>query len=297
MAEKETRTCGVPAYAKLNLTLDVLGLMPDGYHELCSVMHGVSLHDDVTVRIAPSGGNHVAISIRGAGFERIVPADRRNTAAKAAYAFLDAAGAADCRVEIGIFKRIPVGAGLGGGSADAAAVLHALNALFDEPFDTERLCEIGVSVGADVPFCIRGGTMLARGRGELLSPLPALPNCEIVIVKPRFSVSTAELFRKIDSVKITERPDTEGFVASLECGDLHGAAHRIYNVFEQALPSQQSAEISAIKGRLLDLGALSAAMTGTGSAVFGIFEKNAPAAQKAFWRDYDSFLCGVQDDG
>ena len=272
------------ARAKINISLDVLGLMPDGYHELDSVMVSLSLCDDVSVTLLKSGGTDVVIR----GFTA-----PRNTAATAALRFFDALGLSGCTADIEIKKRIPVQAGLGGGSADAAAVLRALNVLCGgrRPFD--RLREIGFFVGADVPFCVEGGTARAGGRGELLSPLRDFPDCGILLVKPAFSVSTAELYSKIDSVKIAERPDTGAVADAVGKGDLRGIAAKVCNVFEEVLSPDLREEIFAIKSRLLEFGALSSAMTGTGSAVFGLFEKIADAsdARNMPWGTCEVFLC------
>ena len=279
------------ANAKINASLDVLGLMPDGYHELDTVMVSLSLCDDVTVTLRHSAEMCVQISVPG--FSQIVPQDAQNTAAKAALHFFDTLGITGVCADIEITKRIPVGAGLGGGSADAAAVLRALNALCGEPYTAEKLREIGLAVGADVPFCIDGGTVRAGGRGEVMTTLPNFPDCAIVLVKPVFSISTSELYTKIDNVKITEHPDTDGLVAAIAAGDLHGAAPRCFNVFEQVLSPDQNATITEIKNTLIDGGALCAAMTGTGSAVFGIFEDAgaATAAKGALAQGYETFLC------
>ena len=144
-------------------------------------------------------------------------------------------------------------------------------------FSAEQLRALALTVGSDVPYCVTGGMMLAEGRGEILSPLPELPGGWIVICKPPFSVSTAELFGRIDKRRITAHPDTQGLCAALHAGDLRGVARRMFNVFEEALP-RSGAEIGSIRGALLDGGALGAVMTGTGSAVFGVFDDRAAAA-------------------
>jgi len=261
------------AYAKLNLCLDVLGDLPDGYHAMKMVMQSVSLCDDVHLERNESG----AVTME-TNFD-FLPCDDRNIAVKAAQAFLKSIGAEGCGVHIALQKRIPVGAGLGGGSTDAAAVLRLLNELFGVVLSREQLEALGGTVGSDVPFCIAGGTGLAMGRGEILSELPPMPACGIVICKPRFSIKTPELFAKIDSRRSRIHPDAEGLVGAIAKNDLAGIARRMYNVFEDVLP-RRCAEIGVIKNRLLDAGALGAVMTGTGSAVFGLFSDQA-AAQKA----------------
>lgn len=256
-------------YAKLNYSLDVHAKRPDGYHDLTMVMGSVSLWDDVEVSLRSDGQIEAVCSLSW------LPRDERNLAVRAARVFFDAVGGtpgADIRIK----KRVPVGAGMAGGSTDAAAVLRALNVLTGANFPAERLRDLALAVGSDVPYCVTGGMMLAEGRGEKLSPLPELPGGWIVICKPPFSVSTAELFGRIDKRRIAAHPDTQGLCAALHAGDLRGAARRMYNVFEEALP-HSSAEIGSIRGALLDGGALGAMMTGTGSAVFGVFEEHAAA--------------------
>jgi 4-diphosphocytidyl-2-C-methyl-D-erythritol kinase len=272
------------AFAKINISLDVTAARDDGYHELITVMQSVALHDDVRVSVVPGDGSFAV----GRG----LPRDKRNTAVKAADAFFAFTGITGYRAEVAREKRIPVGAGLGGGSADAAAVLRSLNTIFETDLSPEFLRILGEAVGSDVPFCVEGGTALARGRGEILTPLREFPNCEIVIVKPAFSISTAELYSALDRVKLRRRPDTDGLLEAIENGDLHHAARYLYNVFEDVLPAQHTGEIAEIKERLIDAGALGASMTGTGSAVFGIFESGAAAAASILQEDYrEVFLC------
>ena len=262
-------TVNEKGYAKLNYSLDVHAKRPDGYHDLTMVMGSVSLWDDVEVSLRSDGQIEAVCSLSW------LPRDERNLAVRAARVFFDAVGGVS-GADIRIKKRVPVGAGMAGGSTDAAAVLRALNVLTGANYPAERLRELALAVGSDVPYCVTGGMMLAEGRGEILSPLPELPGGWIVICKPPFSVSTAELFGRIDKRRITAHPDTQGLCAALRAGDLRGAARRMYNVFEEALP-RSSAEIGSIRGALLDGGALGAMMTGTGSAVFGVFEERAAA--------------------
>ncbi len=264
------------AYAKLNLSLDVLGKLPDGYHDLRMVMQTVEFGDDLELELTGDGSFHM---VSGRSY---LPCDDRNHAMKAARLFLAGSGMG---VRIRTVKRIPVCAGMAGGSADAAAVLRGLNKLTGAGKTYEELCALGLQVGSDVPFCIRGGTALAEGRGEKLTPLPPLPDGPIVICKPAFAISTPELFGKIDARKSRIRPDTSGLLAALERQELSGVARRMYNVFEDVLTRRED-EIFAIKSELLARGALGAAMTGTGSAVFGLFAEDE-AAQNA-----QNFLAG-----
>lgn len=261
----------VRAHGKLNLSLDVLGRTGDGYHDLRMVMQAVQFGDDVDVELAADGRFTIDPG------QSYLPADGRNLAVKAAKLFL---AGTDLGADIRIVKRIPVCAGMGGGSADAAAVLRALNVLTGRHLPLDELCKLGLAVGSDVPFCVMDGAALAEGRGERLTRLANLPDCSIVICKPAFAISTPELFGKVDGRKSRLRPDTPGILAALEAGDLPGVARRMYNVFEDVLDRRQG-EIFSIKRSLTDQGALGAAMTGSGSAVFGLFRDEA-AAKAAF---------------
>ena len=251
------RSISVPAYAKLNLTLDILGKRDDGYHEMKMVMQTISLHDDVTVTLTDKG-----ITCRVAGAE--LPCDERNLAVKAARAFCEA-------MDIALIKRIPSEAGMAGGSADAAAVLHALRDLVSPALTDERLEAIGTAVGSDVPFCIRGGTQLAEGRGEKLTVLNPAPECFVAVCKPDFPISTPALFARVDGVMLSDRPDTDAMLSAIECGNADALCENVSNVFEQALPDAQRERIEEIKRALVENGAACAAMTGSGSAVFGLF--------------------------
>ena len=228
------------AYAKINLTLDILRKREDGYHDLAMVMQSVTLADELTV--VPAGG------ARGQAVSdlRFLPTGDKNLAQQAAAAFRAATGL-EHEVDVSIRKRVPVCAGLAGGSADAAAVLRAMDRLTGAGLAPAELAQIGARVGSDVPFCVLGGAALAQGRGERLSPLPSLPPCHIVVCKPPFSISTPQLFARVNVRKIVRRPDTAGAVAALEAGDLAGVARRMYNVFEDVLEPRRLAEINEIK--------------------------------------------------
>lgn len=263
------------AYAKLNLSLDVLGRRDDGFHDLRMVMQSVALHDDVLV-VLNREGKFSAQTDR-----RYLPCDERNIAVRAAKLFLAETGRAGLGAHVRLRKRIPVCAGLGGGSSDAAAVLRALNALTGAGLDGKTLAGLGERLGSDVPYCVAGGTMLAEGRGERLTPLPPLARTDVVICKPGFPISTPELFARVDGRTSRCRPDTEGILAALAQGDRARLARRMYNVFEDVL-DRRAGEINAIKSTLLDHGALGAVMSGTGSAVFGLFPDRAHAERA--WR-------------
>ncbi len=277
----------VKARAKLNLTLDVLGKRPDGYHDLRMLMQTIDLADELTLEENASGELTVWNSLS------FLPTGEKNLAAAAALRFWEALGAERRGLSISIQKKIPACAGMGGGSSDAAAVLRALNRDAGEPFSLERLAEIGEAVGSDVPYCVLGGTMLAEGRGERLTPLTPLPRCWAVVCKPDFSISTPELFARIDTARPKCRPDTDGALAALAAGDLAGVARRMYNVFEDALPGRHRSRINDLKAALIDRGALGAIMTGTGSAVFGLFPDRESAGEAfAYVREYpgEAFL-------
>lgn len=273
----------VQAYAKLNLSLDILRRREDGYHDLQMVMQSISLADTLT--ITPGAGRmDTNLSY--------LPADGRNLAQAAAAAFRAATGL-DIQVDIAIQKRIPVCAGLAGGSSDAAAVLRALNEHTGAGLSPERLAKIGEAVGSDVPYCVLGGTALAEGRGEVLTPLPTLPPCTFVLCKPTFSISTPQLFALVDAVKLRARPDTAGLVAALKAGDLAGVARRMYNVFGDVLPERQRRTVEEIRAVLLSHGALGASMSGTGPTVFGLFDDETRA--RGAWEELkesfrDTFL-------
>lgn len=268
------------APAKLNLTLDVLGRRPDGYHDLRMVMVSVDLADRVTLELGPGTGVSVTTD-RG-----FLPSDRRNIAWQAAEAFARHTGHRVDGLSIAIEKRIPVCAGTAGGSSDGAAVLRGLNQMFRAGLSPRELARLGEEVGSDVPYCVLGGTALAEGRGERLTPLPPLPGCFLVLCKPAFSISTPELFARIDGVKLRCRPSTGAMLQALEARDLAGVARRMYNVFEDVLPPQRAGEIRAIRSELVGCGALGACMSGTGPTVFGLFDREEPA--RAAWESLRS---------
>ena len=262
------------APAKINLALDILGKRPDGYHALCSVMQTVSLCD--TVELA-EGGEGFTLSM--AGFTP--PEGRKTLEQRAAEAFFARLGRAMPPLTVAITKRTPAYAGLGGGSADVAALLRILRDRYAPEMEDTTLESIGAEVGSDMPFCLRGGTALAEGRGEILTDLPPLPDCWIVLCKPPFPIPTPMLFARADSVAIRHRPDIPGMRKALENGDLEGVAGRLGNVFEEVLPPECGA-VFAIRDALLAAGALGAGMSGSGPTVFGIFREEglARAAQE-----------------
>ncbi len=278
----------IQAFAKLNLTLDILGKREDGYHDLRMVMQSITLADTLTLEENQGEGLRVSANLR------FLPTGEKNLAAAAALRFWEALGREQEDLDIRIEKRIPVCAGMAGGSSDAAAVLRALNQRSGEPFSPKELARLGERVGSDVPYCVLGGTALAEGRGEVLTPLPPLPRCWVVACKPDFPISTPELFAQADRVKLRRRPDTAGLVAALEAGDLGGVARRMYNVFEDVLPARLYTRVAEIKNILIQCGALGANMSGSGPTAFGLFDR-LEAAQEAraclAQRYRDTFLC------
>ena len=262
------------AYAKLNLTLDVTGKRDDGYHEMLMVMQTVSVTDTIELELCSTPGICVSCNFR------YIPTDRRNLAVRAAGLFCDSQNIQEPGVSIRIEKRIPVGAGMAGGSADAAAVLRGMNRLYGKGLSRQELEALAEEIGSDVAFCVAGGTALARGRGEILEDLAPMPDCTIVICKPGFSISTPELFRKLDQTSLYRHPDTAGMLAAIAEGDLRECTMRMYNVFEE-LDDRRLRTVKEIKSGMLDFGALGAVMTGTGSAVFGVFSDRENAKKCA----------------
>jgi len=262
------------AFAKVNISLDIVSKMEDGFHSMKMVMQTVSLSDEITVECAPGEGLTVEAGLP------YLPGDERNIAAKAALAFYGKTGVTGYRTAIRIKKDIPVCAGLGGGSADGACVLRLMDRMFGTGLGREALEALAAGVGSDVPFCIAGGTSLVEGRGNIITDMPPIQRCRVVICKPLFACSTPELFKRVRCEKIRARPDTDGIVEALGQGDLTGTARRMYNVFEDVLP-RRTKDVAEIKYALLDKGALGAVMTGSGPAVFGLFD-NEGYAQNAY---------------
>jgi len=251
------------AFAKINLTLDVLDKRSDGYHDIKSVMQTVSIRDDIEIDVDTGMPWVLRCDKEG------IPTDARNLAWKAAEVFFEQTKLKTSGLEIRITKRIPMEAGLGGGSADAGAVLRALNRHYGDPLSLFALAELGSLVGSDVPFCTLCGTALVEGRGERLQKLPDMPDCCFVICKPDFASSTPELYRKIDAAVIAKRPDHQAMHSAILAGDLGKIAENVYNVFDP-LVTQEHLELNYIKSIFNSYGSLAQQMTGSGSAVFAI---------------------------
>ncbi len=259
------------AFAKLNLTLDVLGKREDGYHDLQTVMQTISVRDDIEIDVGTGKPWKLVCDKEG------IPCDERNLAWKAAKVYCDTMGYDPDGIEIRITKRIPSQAGMGGGSADAAAVLRALNRHYGDPLSILALAELGAQIGSDVPFCVVGGTCMCEGRGEKLRKLPDLPDCIFVVVKPEFSVSTPELYKKIDEVAIHARPDNRAMESALLAGDLEKVCQNIHNVFDPVVTAEHL-ELNYIKSLFYQYGAAGYQMTGSGSAVFAVVSEFEVAA-------------------
>ncbi len=252
----------VKGFAKVNLTLDVLGKRPDGYHDILSIMRTVDIYDTVEISLK-NEGIELTTSLD------FLPTDKGNIAYRAAEAVISESGI-KTGAKIHITKNIPCGAGMGGGSADGAAVLVLLNMLLGSPLADERLLDIGAKIGADIPFCIMCGTCVAEGIGEKLTRVNAKNTIPVVVVKPEISISTPLMYKKLDERKIKKRPDTPAMITALEYGDLKRTAELLYNVMEEPA-AEEHPVIREIKDKMINRGALGSIMTGSGSAVFGIF--------------------------
>ncbi len=260
------------AHAKINLSLDVLGKRDDGYHTLQMIMQAIQLHDTISVYEIPAGVEIICEA-------PFVPNNSSNIAYKAAELLLQQYGIKS-GVKIEIVKKIPVAAGLAGGSTDAAAVLKGINSMFSLGIEKADLKQLGKTIGADVPYCIMGGTALAEGIGEKLTALASPGNIPLLLVKPRIGVSTAWVYKNFDLERVKERPDTRLLISAVEAGDLRTLAGNMKNVLE-SVTRQKYPVIEKIKNELIKLGALGSMMSGSGPTVFGIFE-DVEKAQYAF---------------
>lgn len=272
----------VLAPAKLNLSLDVVGTLSNGYHALDMVMQSIDLFEKIV--LTRSGG--LSLTLPGS----FVPANDKNTAVKAALAFFQYTGLL-AGVDITIHKRVPVRAGMAGGSADAAGVLVGLNELYGAHLSMSELCAIGAGIGADVPFALMGGTCRVQGVGDFLKALPPCPDCWFVVVMPSVGVSTPEAFKQYDVVGSPVHPDCERQEQAIRAGDLPGLCAAAGNALEHC---SGAVETPAIRQLLDDHGALASQMTGSGAAVFGVFddEGKARAAADALRQSYRQvYLC------
>ena len=270
------RSVTVLAPAKLNLSLDVVGTLPNGYHDLDMVMQTIDLYEKITLRRS----NDLSLTLPGS----FVPVNDKNTAVKAALAFFDYTGLL-AGVDMTIYKRVPVRAGMAGGSADAAGVLVGLNALYGAKLSMSELCALGAKIGADVPFALMGGTCRVQGVGDFLKALPPVPECWFTVVMPDYGVSTPEAFAAYDRVGSSIHPDCEAQEKAIRAGDLDAVCAAAGNALEECSGAKDN---EAIKALLRAHGAVTALMTGSGAAVFGVFRdeaaaRTAAAAAKRQW--------------
>ena len=258
----------VEANAKINLTLDILGKRPDGFHEVAMVMQTIGLHDTLVMEKTE---RDIELSINVPWLK----ADEKNLAWRAAELMRQEYGI-EGGVRIELTKRIPVAAGLAGGSADAAAVLKGMNDLYGLQLDEEKLCELGARLGSDIPFCIMGGTMLATGRGEVLTRLSDMPETWVVLAKPRISVSTAWAYQNYDEQGAERHPDNEAIKQAIARGNRKAVAGLLCNVLESVTIKKYDV-IAEYKQMMLDKGAMASMMSGSGPTVFGLAKSREQA--------------------
>ncbi len=281
----------VKAYAKINLMLDILSTLPNGYHDLFMIMQSVGIYDRVTVEKTDSEDIEITCTKDG------VPTDEKNIVHKVAARFFADTGTENTGIAIHIEKNIPQAAGLAGGSADGAATLVALNELFDTKLSLKEMAQIGGKIGADIPFCIMGGTMAAQYTGTVLSFLPDLEAENIVIAKPKQDVSTGEAYAAFDSAERVRHLDTRGMLIAAATQDKKGIFDRVDNVFEQFIDVPDRVVIKSVMRKH---GCECCCMSGSGPSVFGIFEKREDAERclAELKKDYDEvYLCSAVGKG
>lgn len=256
------------AYAKINLGLDVVRRLENGYHEVKMVMQTVGIYDELTLKRRESG-----IVVTTDSGE--LPTNEDNLIYKAAKLMTERYGI-KAGVSIHLQKNIPIAAGMAGGSTDAAATMKGMNELFDLGCTKQELMELGVQIGADVPYCVMGGTALAEGIGEKLTALTPAPDCFVLVAKPDINVSTKYVYEHLDAAGVEKHPDIDGMVKAIEEGSLQGVLDRMENVLEGVtVPAYPI--IDTIKNRMKELGALNSLMSGSGPTVFGIFTEEEKA--------------------
>lgn len=261
------------ALGKINLGLDVLGRRPNGYHDVRMVMQTVYLYDQILLEKTDKEG----ISLKTNLF--YLPVNENNLAYRAAKMLIDEFAIKE-GVHISLEKHIPVAAGMAGGSSNAAAVLYGMNRLFQLGLTDQELMDRGVQLGADVPYCIMRGTVLAEGIGEKLTPLPAMPKCHVLLAKPPISVSTQKVYEKLDAQEVTKHPDIDGILLGLQTGDLKKITSSMGNVLENVTITEYP-QIERIKDVMKEEGALNAMMSGSGPTVFGIYDDKILARRAA----------------
>ena len=275
------------AYAKINLGLDVMRRRPDGYHEVKMIMQTVGIYDILTFQRKERCEGIPQITIKleqedvlgTAPLKEDIPCDESNLIYKAAALIMKTYNIQES-VEITLWKNIPVAAGMAGGSTEAAAVFHGLNEMFALSMNFETMKELGVLIGADVPYCIMGGTALSEGIGEILTPLPAPPPAHLLIAKPDIHVSTKFVYENLHADRLQFHPDIDGMMEALKAGNLVGIAQRMENVLE-TVTVREYPVIRQIKEEMKRNGALNALMSGSGPTVFGIYE-DGETAKKAY---------------
>lgn len=261
------------AYAKINLGLDVIRKREDGYHEVRMIMQSISLADTLLLRKSSEAG--IFLNSHDGTENPDVPMDSTNLVYRAIQLLKEEFQITE-GIEAVLSKRIPVAAGMAGGSTDAAAALKGMNQLFSLGLSTQELCQRGVRLGADIPYCIQGGTALSEGIGEILTPLPKVPDCYILIAKPPINVSTAFVYGNLKANELTEHPDINGMIQAIHQQDLSGIASRLGNVLETVtIPAYPV--ISDIKKIMVEYGAMQSLMSGSGPTVFGIFTEEQKA--------------------
>lgn len=258
----------INAYAKVNLLLDIVATRTDGYHDLFMIMQSVGVYDTVTVE--KTKGKNITLSCNIDG----IPLDENNIAHKAAKAFFAYNKIKNTGIHIDIIKRIPHAAGLAGGSADGAGVIVALNKIYNTNLSNDELCKIGVKVGADVPFCITGGTLLSQGIGDVLNKVKPLRRCYIVLAKPEFGVNTGFAYKQFDCFGKMHTPDKFGMLLAMQSRDLVQICSKMENVFEQFIEVPNRVDMKNI---MRDNSALGVCMSGSGPTVFGIFNNKDDA--------------------
>ena len=259
------------AYAKINLGLDVLRKREDGYHDVRMIMQSVGLYDKLTLKKIPKDEILLSSNVGS------LPNNEKNLVYKAISLIKKECGITG-GVKADLEKRIPMAAGMAGGSTDAAAALIGMNKLFDLGLSQEKLMELGVKIGADVPYCIMGGTALSEGIGEILTPLAPMPHCYILIAKPRISVSTRFVYENLEADKLAYHPDIDGMIEAIHADDLKGVADRLSNVLE-TVTEKKYPIIGQLKAAMIETGALNSLMSGSGPTVFGIYADKDTAMQ------------------
>lgn len=275
----------VKAYAKINLMLDILSRLENGYHDLFMIMQSVGLYDTVSVENNDNGNIRISCNIAE------IPTDEKNVAYKAAVEFFDYTGITNKGLHIEIDKKIPHAAGLAGGSADAAGVIVALDKLYDTNLKEKQIIEIGAKIGADVPFCALGGTMLAQYTGTVLSHLPDLSEKHIIIVKPDQDVSTGKAYAAFDTAERVRHLDTKGMLLACVNNDWNIISEKVGNVFEQFI---EVTDRTVIKAIMRKHNCLCTCMSGSGPSVFGVFNEknNAENCFEELKKDFvNSHLC------